>query len=379
LKAWNEDRDIRTVWIVKISLLQPKTDFYQLIMSDEFRTRVRILSTFSDEAHQFGRSSTSAQNGTLRNIIARSEFNVLITGTIFPLGPETDAVNVLQSLGGPLGEQGKWNDTIRLALRRLLVRGSRHEKLYHVLPLRILIAPFVLRRTVQSTWDNQWIIKRTVARPPVEVLGPYADNFTETEAKARYRVRNTKDLSQTQLMERADRQRFFAWAPLYEEVVRLSESGKEDSRVAIMEKVISNRLVKEKKYTGRLRRFIALVKSCKERGERFIVVSDRLFPLVLTYYVRSIVSREANRQVCKKILGLKMGVLAGTRIWRHSTSDKARAATVAALNNQTLDGIVMTDKVGACGHNLIGANVMIFIGSLYSKAYEEQAIGETRF
>jgi hypothetical protein len=71
-----------------------------------------------------------------------------------------------------------------------------------------------------------------------------------------------------------------------------------------------------------------------------------------------------------------MSILAGTQIWRHFTSDTARAGTVVALNNGTLDGIVMTDKVGACGHNLIGANVMIFIGSLYSKAYEEQAIGE---
>jgi hypothetical protein len=71
-----------------------------------------------------------------------------------------------------------------------------------------------------------------------------------------------------------------------------------------------------------------------------------------------------------------MGVLAGTRIWRHSTCDAARALTVEALNNHTLDGIVMTDKVGACGHNLIGANVMIFIGSLYSKAYLDQAIGD---
>jgi hypothetical protein len=53
-------------------------------------------------------------------------------------------------------------------------------------------------------------IKRTVARPLVEVLEPYPDNFTETEAKAKYRMRNTKDLSQTQLMERADSRRFFA-------------------------------------------------------------------------------------------------------------------------------------------------------------------------
>jgi hypothetical protein len=377
LKAWNEDHDIRTVWIVKISLLQPNTDFYRLVMSDEFKMQVEILSTFSDEAHQFGRSATSSQNRTLRNIIRRSRFNVLITGTIFPLGPETDASNVLQSLGGPLNEDGKWNDTLRLALKRLLVRGKGDEKLYHVLALRILIAPFVLRRTVQSTWDKEWIIKRTVARPHVEVLDPYSDNFTEMEARAKYRMKSGKDLSQAQLMERADRQRFFAWAPLYEEIVRLSEGVKQDSRVTIMEEVIARRLIKEKKYTGRLRRFIALVKSCKEQGERFIIVSDRLFPLVLTYYVRSIMSASADdSQVCKKMLGLKMGVLAGTRIWRHSTADSARTETVAALNNHTIDGIVMTDKVGACGHNLIGANVMIFIGSLYSKAYEDQAIGD---
>jgi len=286
LKAWKEDRDIRTVWIVKVSFLQPNTDFYRLVMSENFKTRVQILSTFSDEAHQFGRSATSSQNQTLRKIIQRSEFNVLITGTIFPLGPETDAIGVLQSLGGPFNERGKWNERQRVALSRLLVRGSRDEKLYHILALRILIAPFVLRRTIQSSWDGEWIIKRTVARPIVEVIEPYPDDFTETEARAKYRVKNAKVISQTELMARADRQRFFAWAPLYEEIVSLSAGVKEDSRVAIMEKVIVERLLKEK-LTGRLRRFIALVRSFKECGERFIIVSDRLFPLVLTYYVRS--------------------------------------------------------------------------------------------
>jgi len=70
-----------------------------------------------------------------------------------------------------------------------------------------------------------------------------------------------------------------------------------------------------------------------------------------------------------------MGALTGTPIWRLSTSDAARSATVDRLNDGTLDGIVMTDQVGSCGHTLIGANVMIFIGSLYSYAQEEQAIG----
>lgn len=72
---------------------------------------------------------------------------------------------------------------------------------------------------------------------------------------------------------------------------------------------------------------------------------------------------------------MKIGALTGTSLWRLSTSDVARNATVDHLNDGTLDGIVMTDQVGACGHTLIGANIMIFIGSLYSHAQEEQAIG----
>jgi hypothetical protein len=35
----------------------------------------------------------------------------------------------------------------------------------------------------------------------------------------------------------------------------------------------------------------------------------------------------------------------------------------------------MTDRSGGTGHNLFGANHIIFLGSLYAMAYEEQAIG----
>ncbi len=70
-----------------------------------------------------------------------------------------------------------------------------------------------------------------------------------------------------------------------------------------------------------------------------------------------------------------MGALTGTPLWRLKIDDATRNATVDALNSGTLDGIVMTDQVGSCGHTLIGASVMIFIGSLYSHAQEEQAIG----
>ena len=70
-----------------------------------------------------------------------------------------------------------------------------------------------------------------------------------------------------------------------------------------------------------------------------------------------------------------MGCLSGTKIWDNSTTSAARSATVEALNTGDLDGIVMTDRVGACGHNLVGANHMIFLGSLYSYSAECQSIG----
>ena len=70
-----------------------------------------------------------------------------------------------------------------------------------------------------------------------------------------------------------------------------------------------------------------------------------------------------------------MGVLAGTQVYGHSPSAEARDAAVAGINTGDLQGLVMTDRVGGCGHNLTSANVMIFMGSLYSGPYEEQAIG----
>jgi hypothetical protein len=70
-----------------------------------------------------------------------------------------------------------------------------------------------------------------------------------------------------------------------------------------------------------------------------------------------------------------MGVLAGTKIFGHSPTQEARDAAIEGINTGDLQGLIMTDRVGGCGHNLTGANVMIFLGSLYSAPYEEQAIG----
>ena len=74
-----------------------------------------------------------------------------------------------------------------------------------------------------------------------------------------------------------------------------------------------------------------------------------------------------------------MGVLAGTTVFGHSPSADARDEAVRGINSGDLQGLVMTDRVGGCGHNLTGANVMVFMGSLYSGPYEEQAIGSSQF
>ena len=81
-------------------------------------------------------------------------------------------------------------------------------------------------------------------------------------------------------------------------------------------------------------------------------------------------------QVCRKKLKWDMGVLAGTKIFGHAITEEARNKVIGDLNEEKLDGMVMTDKVGAYGHNLVGASQMIFLGSLYSQDYENQAIGE---
>ena len=82
----------------------------------------------------------------------------------------------------------------------------------------------------------------------------------------------------------------------------------------------------------------------------------------------------SDRQLTERVMKLKIGVLAGTPIFRHIQTDKLRRQRVDKLNSGKLDGIVMTNEVGGVGHNMVGACHMIFLGSLYSQSGENQAI-----
>ena len=72
---------------------------------------------------------------------------------------------------------------------------------------------------------------------------------------------------------------------------------------------------------------------------------------------------------------MKVGILAGSDMFGAKGQNLHRGEMVAALNNGNLDGIIMTDRVGGTVFSLVGANHMIFLGSLYSKDDEDQAIG----
>jgi SNF2 family DNA or RNA helicase len=65
----------------------------------------------------------------------------------------------------------------------------------------------------------------------------------------------------------------------------------------------------------------------------------------------------------------------GSAILGVKVNEKTKTKHIEQLNRGNLDGIIMTDKVGATGLNLTGANHIIFLGSLYSIDYEKQAIG----
>jgi hypothetical protein len=98
----------------------------------------------------------------------------------------------------------------------------------------------------------------------------------------------------------------------------------------------------------------------------------------LSSYFGSVFDDEFLTYQVLRLLGWKIGILAGSPIFGRAVSARERRATADALNNGDLDGVLMTEQVGAIGHTLIGACV-IFLGSLYSNSIEEQAIGTLDF
>jgi hypothetical protein len=132
--------------------------------------------------------------------------------------------------------------------------------------------------------------------------------------------------------------------------------------------------------SSRLILLVKTVRSIVKAGERFVIVADRIFLLTFIYWVSPSESVFKADVVCRFYIKkdkLNMGILAGQKIFDQRSETKERDDVVSKLNDSKsgMHGVLNSEKVGACGLNLVGASHIIFLGSLYSQDFENQAIG----
>jgi len=367
--AWNEDHSIRTVWIIR------DTRITNTLVECVNNTSVGVLSLFADEAQTAFRSLESNRAKHFLKISKFADFVVLISGTPFPLGLKEDSYEILVNLagGGPDKPIAKWSQKQRAWLNNLFFKRGG----WNVLSFRKLITPFYLCRHSKSQWNGKPIIPEYIVRPrpyillpkPVSADADFIKEFNSIKPATNKRD-GLVDLSALRL--RSDDIKLTAWTPLWRDIKESTVHMKAEQKKAVMESKIKNEL-ETLEPTGRMNRLVSIVKRVHfVEKEKFIIVADRIFLLLLAIYVRGPL-KHANEQLCETGVGIKIGVLAGQKLFLHTTAQRDRVPE--RLNTGEIDGVIMTDRVGACGHNLVGANHMIFMGSLYSQAYEDQAIG----
>ena len=172
-------------------------------------------------------------------------------------------------------------------------------------------------------------------------------------------------------MDRADKQRYYAWAPLYADLVDTELVDEKNAKE--VEAFISEKLPHYPP-SGRLKRMIAMIKAARKHNLRFILVSDRLFLVRLAYEVSSFYKVFLTFKVCVNHLHLKVGVITGAIIYDNQANETNRSYAINGINSGALDGIVMTAQTGGCGHNIPGAQLTLFMSSLYIPAEERQVI-----
>jgi hypothetical protein len=87
-------------------------------------------------------------------------------------------------------------------------------------------------------------------------------------------------------MKRADHKRFLAWSQVYEKIK--DECGDAaftgTKHIRALETYIE-KYVRRQRGSGRVTKLISLIKAHVEKGEKFVIVSDRLFLVLLAYHV----------------------------------------------------------------------------------------------
>jgi hypothetical protein len=283
---WLRDRRPTTVWMVK----DTNTRIAKKLLNDD--NDVIIPTVICDEWHLYGRSDNSNRIKILETLIAKSQFVVQMSGTMFPLGPKQDARAILKNLAGPWdlkGKPSKWSFEEKLFLKELFKKDSRSAAGWSVLKFRVFIGSFFLRRTTTSKWDGQHIVKDTITRPVPKVVKPKADCPVEKQADDSFHktytltAQGAVDVQDFVANARTVGQR--AWSGLYDAYDKAIKSGnRTNATIAEAEKIIDNHILYQKP-SHRLKALAALVNEIVKRGERFVIASDRLFLLRLAVAV----------------------------------------------------------------------------------------------
>ena len=279
--AWDADCDIRTVWIIR------DTKLHEGLIHCTNSEDVQVLSLFADEAHTAFRSMSSQRAKVFRTIARFADFVVLISGTMFPLGPKEDAAGIMMSLGGTLRPDSQ-NSKFDVKSRRIMEKLFSHGG-WNVLAFRVMITPFHLSRNIDSTWYGKFIIDRTIARPRPIFLLPFDDPTTAHLASA-FRNETRKknrdgmiDIGALRL--RSNEMKYNAWCPLWSPIASSIRGDSGSSRSHAMEEILNTKFPRTRP-SGRIRKLVSLIKCIVNAGERFVIVTDRIWLALLAMKVR---------------------------------------------------------------------------------------------
>jgi hypothetical protein len=206
---------------------------------------------------------------------------------MFPLGPKEDAEGIVESLGNLLDSAPPRNDFIskwRPVLKKLFSPGK-----WDVMAFRVLITPFYLSRNVDSTWYGRFIIDRSIARPRPYIVLPSKDSATAEMSEAfrdEKRKKNRDGLIDIGALRlRSDEMKYTAWCTLFRQVSDTIKGAPGAARHHAMQAVLDSQFTRTKP-SARVVKLVGLIKTIVNAGERFIIVTDRIWNAMVAMKVQ---------------------------------------------------------------------------------------------
>ena len=269
------------VWLVRDPRL-PRFSQEAMQPAANFRS---IPCLAADEAHLYLRNPSTQRGQGFDTLLVHSKFVLHLSGTLFPLGPKKDGLNLMRMLGGEFkpAPQGRWTPRIAAQLNRM-------KRDWDVMDFRHCITPFYLRRGPTSRFDGDYIVDQTISIPV-----PFMEDPNDPDDGSGKYYAAAKSLGSgyspdangmNAIKARSNYAKLFAWSSLFgkwhgiENNPALSAKQKQIQQTTLMRAEL-----KRTPPSPRVRTLVGLLKMITARKEKFVIVADRLFLLNLAYAV----------------------------------------------------------------------------------------------